>query len=244
MLTSGAIMIWQVSPETMQGVHSLPGSGVAALLDVLSSGEQRRAAAFHAEEHRREYIAAHAALRHALGWAAGVAARSIEIGGAHGAKPALIHGSDLRFNLSHTRGAALIAAARGCEVGIDIEEHRAIDDLEAMARAVMSTAELAAWTRLDTKARMQAFYNLWTRKEAYLKAIGLGLFHELHSITVPVTAKLLAGPVRVQDAGAEGRAVWQLVDLPVWPGYSAAVCWEGDELPRIERRELSLAELT
>jgi len=156
---------------------------------------------------------------------------------------------DLRFNLSHTSGMALIAVIQGREVGIDIERHRPMDDLDGMAGTVMSLRELDQWKSLAPRDRKPAFYRLWTRKEAYLKAIGLGLFRDLQDVTVSILPAIFTGPTGerihadwlVEDCSGEG--VWSVTDILAPDGYAAAVCCEGNQVPPIVFSELSLSEL-
>lgn len=231
MLTAGSIAIWRLSPETLAVLAGPSLSRLAAAHALLSEEERRRAEAFRAEEDRRLYLAAHAGLRIVLGRMLGVSPAQLAFRGQGGAKPALLNQpampAPLSFNLAHTRGAVLIATAVGGEVGVDIERHRPIEDLEALAAAVMSRLERAAWDGLAPALRLPAFYRVWTRKEAYLKAIGLGLFRDLQAITVPIVPQELAAPARVDDRGDEGSgAQWRLCDLPVWDDFSAALCWQ------------------
>jgi len=246
-----SITIWRLVPETLQAFAQLPTASLAYSKALLSIEEQRRAAAFHAEEDRRLYLAAHAALRLVLNRLLGLPPASIEITAENGAKPALPN-SPLRFNLAHTRRAVLIATST-TEVGIDIERRRPIEDLAAVAQTIMSRTELSAWLGLPSSAREQAFYRLWTRKEAYLKAIGLGLFRDLAAITVPLAD--LKQPALVEDRGETlPHAHWRLCDLPVWEDYSAALCWQAaapphtsqshDHPPILPTYDISLAELT
>jgi 4'-phosphopantetheinyl transferase len=164
-------------------------------------------------------------------------------------KPALIPSlgstgerSNLRFNLSHTLGAALIGVALGRELGIDIERQRPLDDLDTMARSVMSAVELAQWQILEPGDRSRAFYHVWTRKESYLKAIGLGLYHSLQEVTVPVSVNSLDSSSGdfgiVQDRTRED--IWSVTDIPVPEVYSASICCEGAEMPAIVVRELDI----
>jgi len=216
----------------------------------LSAEEQRRADAFQSENHRRDYQLAHAALRWVLGGCLGMTAAQVQFqagsfGGngmygksAERIKPALaLHaGQGLRFNLSHTRHAALIAVAVGLEVGIDIEWERPLDDLSEMARSVMSDQELHRWAAIRLEDQQRAFYRVWTRKEAYLKAIGLGLYRNLQDVTVPVTADFLGDALgseqNVQDVSADeetNEGPWRVRDVSVDEGYSAAICFPGNQ---------------
>ena len=92
--------------------------------------------------------------------------------------------------------------------------------------------------------RFAAFYRVWTRKEAYLKAIGLGLYRLLQDVTVPVSVERIAGASQgrpVRDLA--GKGTWRVADVEVESGYSAAVCWEGEGLEEIVVTDLDLSEL-
>jgi 4'-phosphopantetheinyl transferase len=258
MIDRDTIHVWRVQLDAMT---TLPGDEQAARLEswraMLSAEEQRRAGAFLALEHRQDYVAAHAALRFVLGMYLGVSPSLLDIGASGGTKPTLAvtagvgskdrdfwekEWPDLRFNLSHTRGAVLIGIAIGRELGVDIEWQRPLDDLEGMARSVMSNEELLQWNALEPENRTRAFYRVWTRKESYLKAIGLGLFRNLQDVTVPVSADALEDAQRdsrrVLDRSGEGA--WSVLDIPAWAGYSASVCWESAGVPPLVVRDLDI----
>jgi len=151
----------------------------------LSSDELARAARFHFERDRTRFLVARAALREILAHYLGASPAEIAfVYGDHG-KPALAppHG-DLRFNLSHSHGLALCAVTRGREVGVDVERIRELDDLEDLARSVFSARELAALHRLPEPGLLAGFFTGWTRKEAFIKALGEGLSHPLKRFDV------------------------------------------------------------
>ena len=104
-----------------------------------------------------------------------------------------------------------MALVRGRPVGVDVEAHRPLGDLLAMARSVMTGAELAAFQALPEEARAPAFFTLWTRKEAYMKATGAGF-------TLPPQSFAVQG---LAGAG------WTLRDLPVGGGFAACVAVRG-----------------
>jgi 4'-phosphopantetheinyl transferase len=264
MIDTETIEIWRVPLDESQ----LDQHG--AWRGVLSSEEQLRADTFHADAHRREYVIAHVALRTVLGRRLGVAPAEVQFAegsfagnGMHGKaagriKPALrfagtssspdrepVSGPslDIRFNLSHTRGAALVGVALGRELGVDIERQRPMEDLEAIARSVMSSKEWEGWLAIPRELQERAFYRLWTRKEAYLKAIGLGLYRNLQEVTVPATAESLeTGKVHlVQDRAGAGD--WQVIDIEAGPGYAAGISLEGAGAARLVIRDLSLMNL-
>ena len=259
MIDRDSIHVWRVHLDAMT---ALPADEQAVRLEswraMLSAEEQRRAGAFLALEHGQNYVAAHAALRFVLGMYLGVSPALVAIDSPGGTKPILTYTTgmglkdrgfgekewpDLRFNLSHTRGAVLIGVAIGRELGVDIEWQRPMEDLEGMARSVMSDEELLRWSALEPENGTRAFYRVWTRKESYLKAIGLGLFRSLQDVTVPVSEGALEDAQRdsrrVLDRSGEGT--WTVLDIPAWAGYSASVCWEGAGVPLLMVRDLDIA---
>lgn len=140
--------------------------------ETLSSDERERADRFHFERDRIAFRAGRAWLRAVLAGYLGVPPAAIRFGyGPHG-KPHLADRPDLRFNLAHSGGWAALAVATGREVGIDVEAIRPI--AERVERVVFTPAEIAALNRLPAEERRLGFYNAWTRKEAYLKALGSG----------------------------------------------------------------------
>lgn len=249
------VRVWRMGPELLAAATGKAMS--ARRFDwrtMLSIVEQRRADAFHAEQHRREYIVAHVALRVVLGRLVSAAPALLRFRTEDGVKPSLVFEEssapsaldpqfkpDLRFNLSHTQGAVLIAAAQGREIGVDVEWQRPMEDLEGMAQTVMSDTEAAHWQKLAPELRCRAFYWLWTRKESYLKAIGLGLFRDLHEVTVPVAPASLDEPVVVIDRSGDG--VWSVRDLPIWEGFSASLCWQGASAMGLAVEDLTLDDL-
>lgn len=169
-----------------------------------------------APEPQKRSLVSHVALRLVLGELTGAAPESIRFerhcghcGGAGHGKPYLVRRSDLDFSLSHSGGLALIAAARGRRVGADVERVRARTDVLAIARGSLSARERRTIESLGThEARREAFFRCWTRKEAYLKALGVGL----------------AGGLGTDPEKARG---WQVSSLRAPRGYMAAVAAEG-----------------
>jgi len=253
MIHRDSVDVWRIR---LDAVAALPADKLAERMEMwrvlLSTEEQRRADSLIADEHRQDYVAAHAGLRFLLGMHLKVLPSSIPIETAGGTKPALAavpisggtgSGSDLRFNLSHTRGAILIGIASSREIGVDVEWQRPMEDLDAMARSVMSDDELSLWMALRLEERMRSFYEVWTQKEAYLKAIGLGLYRSLQDVTVSVSGGRESFPERerlVLDRSGKGQ--WTVAGIPAWDGYSAAICWEGDDSPSIAIRDLDILQ--
>lgn len=197
----------------------------AALESALDDVDRARAARFVFPELRRRFVAAHAGLRTALGailCAAPAALRFVE--GEHG-KPSLVPATDLRFNLSHSGDLALLAVARGRELGVDVEDVKPRTMLEQVAARFFSPYEAAALRALPPAERASAFFRIWTRKEAFIKAKGSGVFLGLHTFDVSVLEH--AELVATRPDPAE-RERWTLCDLPApLPGFAAALAVEG-----------------
>lgn len=143
---------------------------------VLDGAESERATRFRFEEDRFRFQKTRALLRLLLSAYLRNEAGLIRFReGTHG-KPYLQEGeSDLQFNVSHTRGAAVLAFARGFELGIDIEHSARKVDIEGVGRRVFTPSERACIERCGAASGLRQFFRYWTAKEAYLKATGSGL---------------------------------------------------------------------
>ncbi len=191
----------------------------------LSAFERERAARLRFDEDCRRYVAAHVALRRVLGAASGREPRALVFDvGEHG-KPSLADDAGLFFNLSHSGERALIAVTRIARVGVDVERARPFERMEDVARRFFSPAEVEALLALPPHERATAFFRCWTRKEAYVKALGEGLGHALDRFAVSLDAGAGARFVSFdEEPGALGR--WSLVDLDVDAGYAGALALE------------------
>jgi 4'-phosphopantetheinyl transferase len=191
--------------------------------------ERDRAARFVFERDRRRFIGAHAATRAILGGFLGRRPAAIRFGiGAHG-KP-YVHepGLDLRFNLSHSGERALLAVSHGREVGVDVEEIRTVDWLP-LAHRFFAVREVADLKAMPATERVDAFFRCWTRKEAFLKAHGKGLYAPLNAFQVDLTAN--DGP-QLLSACYQTPAMrehWRIVSLAIDAGYVAALAAEAGD---------------
>lgn len=164
--------------------HDYDDAALNTLAQTLSPQECARAARFVRPDDRRDFIAAHALLRHALSRHDGATSPDSWhfINGPTG-KPELsgAHEPSLTFNLSHTAGFAVCAVGRHRAVGIDVERIREMEDASAIAGRFFSPEEVAAIDELYGPDRLERFFEVWTLKEAYVKGLGRGL-------TVPLDA--------------------------------------------------------
>jgi 4'-phosphopantetheinyl transferase len=155
-----------------------PEFDAAGLWPLLDADEQARAGRFRFKVDRDSFVAAHALLRVMLSREAGTAPQAWRFMVTRHGKPEIhpSHGQpDLRFNLSHARGMAACAVARGYDVGVDVEACETSPAQLEMARQIFAPDELAQMEEMPQSEKYTAFYRLWTLKEAYTKAIGLGI---------------------------------------------------------------------
>jgi 4'-phosphopantetheinyl transferase len=133
---------------------------------------------------------------------------------------------DLCFNLSHSADLVLYAVTRGQGVGVDVEQIRPVPEMEAIARRVFSTHEIACLSASSEIARQTAFFAAWTRREACLKAVGVGLPGALDLRRNPLAP---GQPIRLSYADTNGLAACTLTvhDVQVGAGYAAALAVEG-----------------
>jgi 4'-phosphopantetheinyl transferase len=182
----------------------------------LSVEERGRAARFLFDEIRRAFIAARGQMRQVLGSLLEQPPAALHFETGARGKPYL-PGSDLQFNLSHSGEMALLAVTLHREVGVDIEWTARSVDFEGIAPRFFAAGEVQAFTALPDRERRRAFFTIWTRKEAYIKACGQGLYLPLHSFTVSHT-----DPPTISVPGYSIHA------LDPGPGYAAALVVEGE----------------
>jgi 4'-phosphopantetheinyl transferase len=117
------------------------------------------------------------------------------------------------------------ALSWGCEVGIDVEAIRPLADADAVAAHFFSRPEHAAYRALDPRDRPLGFFQCWTRKEAFIKALGEGLAHPLDSFDVSLAPGASAELLRVEAVPGDDRG-WRLASFFPAPGFVAAVVAE------------------
>ncbi len=197
------IHVWRIGLDSIVGPVG----------DNLSANELARAERFSRMEDRRRFVAARSILRVILadvlerGDEAGKGA-ALRFGYGPAGKPFLLDDPQLHFNVSHSEDIAVIAVTRVGEVGIDIEKQRDMVDLDNVARLVFNDAEKTAVLGCSPGERESVFYRIWTRKEALLKAMGLGL----PALTYPDDASL-----------SHAGNAWLVTSLPHLDGYASAL---------------------
>lgn len=208
------------------------GAELALLRDTLAQDELDRAQRFHFPRDRDRYIAAHGALRVILGSYLGIAPNRVQFDPAtspHG-KPRLkqptARGQAVFFNISHSHELALYAVACGRDVGVDVEYVRPNLAEGRIAERFFAPGEVASLRGLPAHEQPLAFFNCWTRKEAFVKARGEGLSLPLDRFEVSLAPGQPPALLRVVDAPDEA-ARWSLHAFAPAAGYVAALVVEG-----------------
>jgi len=218
------VQLWRVDLEAVRAEE-------ARWQEVLSSDERNRAARFHFPHDRQRFVASRAWLRTILAGFLEIDARDLRFSYSKKDKPFVgpAHAdSGITFNMSHSGGIALYAFARRREIGVDVEQIRSNFDIEPIARRFFSVLEQQQLAALPEESRVDAFFRCWTRKEAYIKAVGDGLSLPLSQFDVSLeswgTNALLATRPDSSQAGQ-----WMLREVPAGAGYSAALCVRGQD---------------
>ena len=158
------------------------------MMELLDEGERNRANRFHAKRDHFRFVCFHYAVRRILTHYTGLSPEKIQFGKEANGKPhLLVSGVEERpchFNLSHSGDLGLLAISQDQEIGVDVEQMHALNDLEGVAERVFN-AEERTWMNVEEGVkRQERFFTLWTRKEAVVKNLGLGIFADLPSYSV------------------------------------------------------------
>jgi 4'-phosphopantetheinyl transferase len=207
-------------------------AALAELAQCLSDGERLRASRFVFERDRRRFIVGRARLRHLLASRLGVQPDAVDLIYGPRGKPALSRrfvNSDLRFNVSHSEDVAVYAFSRGREIGVDVEAVRELRDADDIAARFFSRRENEAYLALLPRDRPLGFFNCWTRKEAFIKALGGGLYYPLDCFDVSLAPDEPARILRVENTPGN-ECAWCMDNFSPAPGFVAAVVIENRTL--------------
>jgi 4'-phosphopantetheinyl transferase len=195
-------------------------AAVCSLLELLSGEERARAARFRTTQLRLRFIVGRGALRSILSRYLGVPPGQLRIETTTSGKP-FIPGSELSFNLSHSDALAVCGVTAGGQLGIDIEHMRRVEDADSIVQRYFAPNELKQYEACRPAVRPAAFFSAWTRKEAFVKATGLGLQRELNSFEVDLSPQ--ATCPRIALGPAAENETWSLRSFAPSPQYIAAV---------------------
>jgi 4'-phosphopantetheinyl transferase len=213
---------------------------VGALLSLLTGAERARAARYRSTELRVRFVVAHGALRTILSGYAGVAPGAVRLETTQAGRP-YVPGAPFDFNLSHSDGLAVVAVAASGQVGVDVERLRRVEDEDAVVRRFFAPGEIRQYEAVRTTERTSAFYSTWTRKEAFVKAVGTGLQRDLKSFEVEVSPQAVCPRISLDED--DGGPAWNLRSFSPHAHYVAAVALDR-EIEALEFFEWSADAVT
>jgi 4'-phosphopantetheinyl transferase len=202
----------------------VPGEDVERFGQQLSADEHARAGRLRFERDRKRYITGRGILREILARYIGTEPAALCFSyGEHG-KPELVGEGEygLRFNVAHADAVFLCAVAESHEVGVDVERVEHFDGIDDVAEEMFSLAERAVYRSLPPDERVDAFAACWTRKEAFIKAIGEGLSYPLHQFDVSLAPGDTPALLRI-GGSLDAAAHWCMAAMNPAADYVAAV---------------------
>jgi 4'-phosphopantetheinyl transferase len=221
-VAEGEVHVWaahldELTPETSR------------FLRLLAPEEKERAARFYRQTDCDHFLCARGVLRSLLAGYAGIAPEDLAFRCNAYGKPYLAEEGALQFNVSHSHGLALYAIASGREIGIDVEWIRQTPDLMKIAGRFFSPREVRELEAAPPESQLRAFFRCWTRKEAYIKAKGLGLSIPLKDFSV---SSADGGP----SAVVASESGWHVWNADPAPGYLGALAVEASECKLVVRK--------
>jgi 4'-phosphopantetheinyl transferase len=223
-LPEDEVQLWRIDLEAV-------GADESHWQRTLSSDELDRVSRFHFPRDRQRFVATRSVMRILLAGYLETDPAKVNFSYSKSSKPSLgpTHGgSNVKFNISHSGGIALLAFTRGREIGVDVEQVRSDFDVLAIARRFFSPKEQSQLADLPPEKSVDAFFRCWTRKEAYIKAIGDGLSLPLNQFDVSLESGEANALLATRPDVSEVRH-WLLREVPGGPGYIAALCVRGQD---------------
>lgn len=207
-LNESRIDLWQFSLE--HETH--------AGYQLLNADERSRADRFYFSKHKRRFTTARATLRIILARYLNTAPERLEFSYNNQGKPSVINSQKLQFNISHTGDLAIVAIGKIYPLGVDIE-HYSARPYEGIAKSLFSEQELREFKKAPLSLKPALFFHIWSQKEAFIKATGLGLSYPTKEFNVPTTIptkQLVDDPLH--------NMTWQLRSFMPRAGCSGALC--------------------
>jgi 4'-phosphopantetheinyl transferase len=237
-LADNEIHVWAAS-------LAVSPADLARFATFLSSDETERAGKFKFDRHRNRFIAGRGILRELLGRYLKTNPAQIDFSYAERGKPGLTKpfaSAKLHFNLAHSENLALLAITSRAPVGVDVEHIRSINNVEDLVARFFSTRENELFQKLSAEEKPRAFFNLWTRKEALLKATGEGIGQSLKKVEV----SFLSGEsARLLDIVGEPNkaSAWTLQELSPAKEFIGAIAIQAQGVRVLTMRFAESAKL-
>jgi 4'-phosphopantetheinyl transferase len=199
-------------------------SDLSKFEDLLSPDEKIRAERYHFDKDRDAYIIRRGILRDLLGRYSGQAPSAVSFVVGPKGKPELgdEKNNPITFNVTFSAGLALFAFSSGLPIGIDLERIRPVIDMDAIVESFFSKRERKTFFSLPEEKRREAFFKGWTRKEAFVKAIGIGIYSGFGNFSVSMKPDEPAALLDLDEGETEWRQ-WSLIDIKTDPDFRAAL---------------------
>jgi len=248
-----ASSVWSVPPQNLFlaedevhvwcGALDLSESLIEKFMNSLSEDEQSRANRFYFLRDKNRFIVARGMLRKILSFYLGGKPNTIQFQYSPYGKPSLHpyfnehisppKSSEIKFNISHSNAIALFGITKSRQIGIDVEYTKPLPDTDKVAERFFGFQENLKYQQLPKEQKLTGFYHCWTRKEAFIKAIGEGLSYPLDQFEVSFLPNEKPRIKHIQNDKVQGEA-WSLKVLEPYPEYIGAVAVEGKSLRFIQ----------
>lgn len=201
--------IWQIYID-------IPAASIQSLKNTLDTQELERYQRLH-KKHQQSFLVSHIACRQILAQYLNLSAKQINYKKNKYGKPQLDHDTTICFNMSHSHNYAIIAISNHADVGVDIEFIKEKPSWEKIARRFFHPNEIAYLLDQDTNKQKTTFFQIWTRKEAYIKALGTGFATPFSSFDVITKDEIIDSDTNPDTNN------WYQKDLKIIPQYTAAI---------------------
>ena len=199
-----------------------PRTQIESLRELLTPDEEARARRFHYDKDRNEFIVSRGTLRTLIGSYLSIAPKELSFRYSEYGQPKLEGDRSIEFNVSHSGGMLLLAFSLNRRIGVDVETIRRDFSTLEIAERFFSECERRSLRELPEELRHPAFFRCWTRKEAFIKALGEGLSHPLDQFDVSLAAG--AHPILLATRPDSNEASrWAMCDVAVPDGFAAAL---------------------
>ena len=220
-LSEGDVHLWVAFPDEWTAP-----SQIASARNILDREEIARMERFHFQEHRHLFLVSHLLVRTALSHYSALPPGAWRFINNENGRPLIDPATEpvsLSFSLAHTAGLAVVGVARESDIGVDVEQAGRLVDAAGLSRRFFSPEEAAALENLTPGRLEEQFPLYWTLKEAYIKALGLGLSHPLDSFAFRLTGE---SPYRIDFSAADPQdpEKWRFALIEPRRPYVAAVC--------------------
>ncbi|MGF1540673.1 MAG: 4'-phosphopantetheinyl transferase family protein [Pleurocapsa sp.] len=235
--------MWQIPPDKLvlaqhetyvwRANLNLTTAEITQLTEILAEDERIKADQFRFAQHQQRYVAARGILRKILGCYLNLSGDAIQFEYNSRGKPEIadsLNAINLQFNVSHSQDFALYGITCDRRIGIDLEYLRDLDDADKIARRFFAPTESALVASLTGDEQKRVFFQFWTAKEAYLKAIGSGLAGGLDTVEIALKPQAIA--LLAVGETSENHANWSLVPFIPQPNYIATLATETKQQPQ------------